>query len=107
MPFSLQVFTKSKYFWLSKNIWVVIYSAPASTLAFRYCHVCFQVRRFEMFFGITGDPNTEIGFAAVLNIFFQVNALVQVYHLFQQIQGIVVSAGFRCKGSFIFRCIAA
>ena len=39
---------KSKYSSLSKNIWVVTYSAPASTFAFRIHQVRCQIGRFRM-----------------------------------------------------------
>jgi len=59
-----------------ENIWVVMYSAPASTFALRYMRSVSRLGGFEMLFGVAGDADAEVCFTAVLDIFFQVDALV-------------------------------
>ena len=52
-------------------------------------------------------PMQKLVFAAILYIFFEIDALVEAYHLFEQVDGIAVAVRFGFKGAFIFCGVAA
>ena len=95
IPASRHWLTKSKYFRLSKNIWVTIYSAPASIFCFQVLDVGAHVRGFRMLFGITGHTYGKICRECVYQFFILVNATVQVHDLADQVYGIMVPSLFR------------
>ena len=56
IPSSRHLFTKSKYFWLSKNIWVTTYSAPKSCFIFKYFKSVFKLGASKCFSGYPATP---------------------------------------------------
>ncbi len=60
-----------------------------------------------MFFRVPGRTDAEIGFAAILDIFFQVNAVAHVVYLPQQVYRIGMTVSFRFKVGFVFGSIPA
>ena len=69
--------------------------------------VGFEVGCFEVFFGIAGYTDAEVRLSSILDIFFQINALVETDDLFQQIDGVAMSIGFGFEGALVLGSVAA
>jgi hypothetical protein len=79
---------------------------PGVDLGFEVHHIGLEIRRLEMFLGIAGYPDAKIGSAAVLDILFEIDALVEADYLFEQVEGIAMAVGFRLEGAFVLRGVA-
>ena len=69
-------------------------------------HVGIHVGRLEMFFRVAGHTDTESGFVRFTQVFFQVDPVVQIDHLFEQVGCVFMSPRFGLKTHFIFRRIS-
>src|ERR1700730_15925506 len=80
---------------------------PRIHLVLQVHEVTGQIGSFKMLLGISSNPDAEVRFTPIFYIFFDINTIVQVYHLFQQIQGVAVSIILRLKKCLIFSSIPA
>ena len=69
--------------------------------------VGFEVRRFEVLFGVAGYADAEIRFSSIFDVLFEIDALVEADDLFQQIDGIAMAIGLWLEGTFIPGSVAA